>query len=499
MAAIRWVCVSDLHLGALNSVLTSVHPDGDRVDQSSVSPVLVALCEALRVLSSPGDPPQLVVLGDLFELALCSTDDAAATFAHLMEQLRPGRPDAAVAPVIRFIPGNHDHHLWSRARGDSYVDYMASVPLRQALLPEPHATCLLPGNDTLRIRDRIVELMAARADTAVPITVEQTYPNLGLLDTSGKRVVVASHGHFIEPLYRAMSMLDEVFDRGLDLPTVHSLEAENGAWIDFFWSSMGDSGDVSGWSRDLYESLQSDEAIDSEIKAIRRAIARGRGSRVRKRIESVIIGGALVAAVKTTLRRERHLTEVLSKNADAGLTDFLSGPVSAQIAEEIGGPDEVAFVFGHTHKPFVDHRQVAGLPGDIPVINTGGWVVDTPAAEPHKGAAVVLIDEDLNVAVLHCYLQGTDFDDGIRIDGPERDATNPLVDDLRSRIDPSRDPWLSLAHATTKIERERRLQLDGRLHNTSRRNDDSSHDDSRREDGDGRNGEDPPRGRTGRG
>ena len=187
MPAIRWVCISDLHLGALNSVLTSVHPTGDHVEESSVSPVLVALCDAVRALSRGADPPQLVVLGDLFELALCSTSDAAATFAHLLEQLRPGTADAAVAPVIRFLPGNHDHHLWSRARGDCYVDYMANVPFRQPLRPEPHATCLLPSNDTFRVRDRIVELMAARADTAVPITVEQSYPNMGLVDSAGGR------------------------------------------------------------------------------------------------------------------------------------------------------------------------------------------------------------------------------------------------------------------------------------------------------------------------
>jgi hypothetical protein len=30
MAPIRWVCISDLHLGALNSLLTSVTPDGER-------------------------------------------------------------------------------------------------------------------------------------------------------------------------------------------------------------------------------------------------------------------------------------------------------------------------------------------------------------------------------------------------------------------------------------------------------------------------------------
>jgi UDP-2,3-diacylglucosamine pyrophosphatase LpxH len=464
MPSIRWVCVSDLHLGALNSVLSSVHPDGDRVDQSLVSPVLTALCDCLRALRDGADPPQLVVLGDLFELALCSTDDAAATFAHMIEALRPGSPDAAVAPVIRFLPGNHDHHFWSRARGDCYVEYMAGVPRGQTLLREPHATRLLPANDTFKVRDRIVELMAARAETAASITVEQSYPNLGLVDATGGRVVVLSHGHFIEPLYRAMSTLDDIFERGRTATaTVDDLEAENGAWIDFFWSSMGDSGHVSAWSRDLYESLQSDDALEAEIKAIRRAIVSGQGSRMRKRIGSIAIGGMLLAAVKTSLRRERHVPEVLSRNADTGLNAYLSGAVSTQVTAEIGEAEEVAFVFGHTHKPFLYHRQVPGLPGTVPVINTGGWVVDTPEAEPNKGAVVVLIDEDLNVATLRCFVQGAGPEPEIRIEGPDSATTNPLVDDLRSRIDPARDPWRALTNASDEIERERRRQLAARV------------------------------------
>src|ERR1019366_7661336 len=128
MAAIKWVCVSDLHLGALNSVLTPVAQDGERVDQSSVSPVLVALCDALRTLSQGDDPPQLLVLGDLFEMALSSPDDSAAVFGQFITALRPGTTDAAVAPAIRFVAGNHDHHLWTRARGDHYLEYVEPVP-----------------------------------------------------------------------------------------------------------------------------------------------------------------------------------------------------------------------------------------------------------------------------------------------------------------------------------------------------------------------------------
>ena len=101
MPAVRWICISDLHLGALNSVLTSVQPDGEHVDQSSTSPVTAALCDGLRSLSEGHEPPQLIVAGDLFELALSSTDDAAATFAQFVGCLRPGsrRRRVAAHPV----------------------------------------------------------------------------------------------------------------------------------------------------------------------------------------------------------------------------------------------------------------------------------------------------------------------------------------------------------------------------------------------------------------
>ena len=82
MTSIRWVCISDLHLGALNSLLTNVTSDGERVDGSVPSPVLTALGDCLRALRQPDqDPPQLIVLGDLFELALTA---AGRRVRHLL-------------------------------------------------------------------------------------------------------------------------------------------------------------------------------------------------------------------------------------------------------------------------------------------------------------------------------------------------------------------------------------------------------------------------------
>jgi hypothetical protein len=463
MGAIRWVCLSDLHLGALNSVLTEVAADGTAIEPSTPSPVLTALCECLRMVGDPADPPDLVILGDLFELALGPTEHAGVTFAHLVRGLRPGTTGAAVSPLIRFVPGNHDHHLWNRARGEWYLDQIEQLPQDEELPPESHITALLPARQRLPVRDRLIELLAVRADPAMKVSVEQSYPNIGMASESGERVVVGSHGHFIEPLYRAMSALAEVFaTANTGAPTMQQLEAENGAWIDFFWSSMGDSGAVSGVTRGLYESLQSEATMEAELDAIGRAISRRSGSHFRHHIEGLFAEHALGAVMKKSFRRERHVPEVLSANAKTGLSDFLSGPLARQLSEEVGSPREVTFLFGHTHKPFLSVSEVAALP-EVSVVNTGGWVVDTPAPEPNKGAAVVLVDDQLNVAVLRCYTQGSLPSGNIRIEAPVGQESNPLVDSLRSRIDPTRDPWAALAESAAATEAERRAQLDARL------------------------------------
>jgi UDP-2,3-diacylglucosamine pyrophosphatase LpxH len=464
VADIRWMCVSDLHLGALNSLLTPVAADGERVDPAQVSPVLPALCEALRTLCLGADPPELIVLGDMFELALGTAADAGATFAQFVTALRPGSGDAVIAPRIRFVPGNHDHHLWTRARGASYMEHISGLPVTEPLPYEAHCTRLVPDEDRYPVRDALIELLALRADPLARIVVEQSYPNLGIMGPTGQRAVVLSHGHFIEPLYRAMSTLEDFRQsRPPDPPSSEDLEAENGAWIDFFWSSMGDSGSVGRWARKLYESLQSDEAVDAEIDAIRRAFSRRPRSGVRGRIEGLLLDGGLTTAAKRSMRRERFQPGSLSESGRSGLISYLSGPVARQMRDERWAPKEVAFIFGHTHKPFIEVDASKGLPGPGTVINTGGWVVDAIEPEEHKGASVILIDTDLNIAIVRCFGQGAGAGHQVTIEGPPDDAENALVKQVSERISAAEGVWRTLAEATTATETQRRDQLRARL------------------------------------
>ena len=152
---------------------------------------------------------------------------------------------------------------------------------------------------------------------------------------------------------------------------------------------------------------------------------------------------------------------MLSQKAQAGLLDYLDGPVATQLAAEVGDPADITFVFGHTHKPFSDVRHPPGYARPVSIFNTGGWVVDTPEPEPVKGTSIVLIDDDLNVAVLQCYAQDVGDNDpednyAVRVEGPATAAENPLVTDLRAAYRPGRDPWRALAEATGATVRDRR-------------------------------------------
>jgi hypothetical protein len=467
MSSIRWVCISDLHLGALNSLLTNVTSGGERVDSSAPSPVLTALCDCLRSLRQPGqDPPELIVLGDLFELALTAPEDAASTFSQFITALRPGTPDAAIAPALRFVPGNHDHHLWSRASDDRYLRLLQTDP---SAIPGPrdrHATHLLPSNDRVPVRDRFIEILAGRGNPATAVTVEQSYPNLGLTTESGERAVILSHGHFIEPLYRAMSLLDTVFGSPrAGAVEAWQLEADNGGWIDFFWSSMGDSGDVMRVTRSLYESLQSHEAMHAEIDAIERAIKSAGRSRARADLEAHTVAGFLEAGVGKALRERHRPGVILSPHAEEGLVAYVNGPVAAQARAEIGGAHDMTFIFGHTHKPFVDVRTCSAFPSPVAVVNTGGWVVDTPQLNPIKGASLILIDEQLNVAAVRCYTEGPEASSfRLRIEPSNPTGRNELADELRATIDPGRDPWATLAELTQAAVGDRGRQLADRLH-----------------------------------
>ncbi len=141
MSNIRYVCLSDMHLGEEDSLLTNLQVASTKTDPTSASPVLEGLVECLRHLISEnkGDKkPTLVLCGDILELALCKINEAAMVFERLIELVMPKGNE--LFEEIIYIPGNHDHHLWESDRETQYANHITEKFKPGDKLPIPWHT-----------------------------------------------------------------------------------------------------------------------------------------------------------------------------------------------------------------------------------------------------------------------------------------------------------------------------------------------------------------------
>lgn len=470
MPDIRYVILSDLHFGAENSILTCLKPEGVEPDPHQPSAVMASLVECLSELvtkNEGGHKPHLVLCGDILELALATDNVAAMVFERFVEQIFP-TSGALFDKTIYFVPGNHDHHLWETARERQYAEYLRKPehgPGTELSIPW-HTTRmhLNPGHPEA-VEAELLTTLIRRYPHLKDVTVLAIYPNLRL--TSGDRTVVVHHGHFVEGMYRLMSTLkDMVFPGRPPADRMWEWEAENFAWIDFFWSTLGRSGEVGTDVGLVYASLQSAPAMQLLAHNLAKGIAgKLKGPTPLRWIEGKVLGfglGKLVRRVSSLERSEP--TKALSPRADKGLHVYLQGPLRSQLEEEIGDepgdlrefPKDLTFVFGHTHKPFEVEIEPSGYRGPVSVYNTGGWVVDSERSAPLQGGAAILLDEDLNAVSLRIYNQETYR---ARLAQVHPGDDNPLLQRLSGLVDPDRGPWAGLATATQSLVEERRTDL----------------------------------------
>src|SRR5690349_17082482 len=135
MPDIRYVCLSDMHLGAQNSLLTNLTPNNLSSDTSVTSPVLTSLVECLKTLIAQNESkekPTLILAGDVLELALTTENIAAMAFERFIELILPANGEPLFKDIF-YIPGNHDHHLWETARETQYVNYLATPGQRPGM------------------------------------------------------------------------------------------------------------------------------------------------------------------------------------------------------------------------------------------------------------------------------------------------------------------------------------------------------------------------------
>ncbi|MBV8376828.1 MAG: metallophosphoesterase [Verrucomicrobia bacterium] len=471
MNEIHYICLSDLHLGAENSILTRLTSSNGagnwKADPTTASDVMVQLVDCLRRLIAQNRGPRkptLILNGDVLELALADLNVAAMVFERFMElTMKPG--EELFDQTIYYNPGNHDHHLWETARETQYIEeYLPRTKWGDHLNAPWHATNMFLGEyDPVPcyLLDRLMRRYKSSYESWSQPHFLVVYPNFGVRSADGRKCVIFSHGHYIESIYRLMTGLRSTLFPGRAEPeTIWELEAENFAWVDFFWSTLGRSGEFGTEVELIYDKLQADVQWKKLVSNLASGITtQYQLAGFSRPLEHIILTSILNFCLSKVARREAERTDTaLSEDAASGLRRYLENFLLQQIQTDNAGsvPADVTFIFGHTHKPFEEIRPYTGYPTGIKVFNNGGWVVDSMAPSPLKGAAIILVDEDLNTASVRLYNEAKNDTHPLSPIHVSEVIDNPLVQQLKTMMANAAAPLDALTSAVSaEIPRQR--------------------------------------------
>src|SRR5208283_1815704 len=288
MNDIRYVCLSDLHLGAETSLLTKVSEGsitGTGIDPTEASSVLVGLAKILLGLIEQNKNTKVILVlnGDILEMALAKDEDAAMVFHRFLDQVMPPGKEQLFEKII-YIPGNHDHHLWEFARETLYTRYFESKTSNDQLDAPKHATPIFDNPVPSSFLTALIQEHANLKN----LPVDMVYPNFGLASSGpDRKIILFHHGHFIESAYEFMTKLKNWAFPGSSIPDApRGMELENFAWIDFFWSALGRSGQAGAAVDRVYEKLQD----EGEVKKILENIITGIGGEISNPLEEATKG-----------------------------------------------------------------------------------------------------------------------------------------------------------------------------------------------------------------
>lgn len=459
MADIRYVVLSDMHLGDANSLFTQqgLSPDGRRLKST---PAMEGLIECLRLVisrNSKGNKPVLILGGDVFDRAVLAMDRAVLAFeAFIRETMKRGQQ---LFSEILFLPGNHDHHLWELDRESHYLDYLRGVKPGHRLSPPRFTTDMFLNNRSQPITSRFLTGFLRRLAEHHPYDyghlaekpIQVFYPNLALRGR-GDKCIVLTHGHYVEELSRLMSIFGSVIMPGKEPPSdIDALELENCAWIDFLWSTMSRCGPVGNRFEFMYRRLRA-HSVPAIVELVTRAVVRRHAKRGWKNAIEAWLARWIMAKVTKIMakRAETRTAQTIRSKTEQGLTEYLTGPVYNQIIKENGRvPEDLTVIFGHTHQPFAsDLYNLERFPSPVKVYNTGGWVLATAEPVEIHGGATVLIDEDLNTTSLRLYQQGDTPEDGqVRViqAWPNGNGDDYFHQSMAELVDYRQEPWKSFS------------------------------------------------------
>lgn len=473
------ICLSDLHAGAVTSLLTPLDPTelkwkpnlGPTEVTTTFFTAFNKFCDAFARIEGnpPDDKTDLIILGDALDL---SFSPPARSFEILKEYLHALYSTIGdhLSENMIFIPGNHDHSIWTAERYQRMVDANVKdakefeiTKLFTPLEDAPSSGLLQSLFKNNKIGDLNPELPDGEpaSGNIHEVKVRCYNPNFGIINEDQSKSIIFHHGHYVESMYRMMSKLQQVLS---NTPQINlnalPLEAQNANWIDFGWSTIGQSEALGLEITTVYQYLLSGSRSDHLQKRMALHLSEQlidlanlpRTKDISHGAQTLAFG-IIDSLIGKFSQLERYgYTEHLSAESVQGLIEYLEKTVLPQMMDEIKKTTRnTTFVFGHTHKPFEDRLVVNGYDMPVDVYNTGGWILDTSLFCTVEGAAVILVDEHLNVASLRLFsppVNGQIECPRIKFAGHMTESAKKFIENLEAALDETDEEWRAFTQAT---------------------------------------------------
>jgi UDP-2,3-diacylglucosamine pyrophosphatase LpxH len=357
--------------------------------------------------------PYLIVNGDAWDIAIKNVEDVAALSQAFFAALDLEKCFAQ----ILFLPGNHDHHLWTMLQTQTCVVRPLEKAAGFAAGP-PALVKLVEGEVQAFPHEQSGVLDLAKGELTIPgvkppydghvflsgltgakhIPINVVYPNLYLVSVAGNPSILVTHGHFFELAWRLLTeVLAQLLVREHVRSDLTNLEMLNSPLTEFFNFSLAQVGPVSTLVNRVYNEArigqkppELDLALDSLADYVDRAIEfHGDGlwsdfaallketgsdaaiKAVKSLVES-LLRSALRGAKRGNLAMSgaRHDADFLDRPGTLDFIDlYITMSRRKQPNLQIG-----TVIFGHTHEAFPRRTLPLRKSGEVSFWNTGGLV-----------------------------------------------------------------------------------------------------------------------------
>jgi UDP-2,3-diacylglucosamine pyrophosphatase LpxH len=359
---------------------------------------LVNYLHAIKLELNQGKPiPFLILNGDILELATSTYPIATTYFRLFLTELAKRK----LFDRLIYLPGNHDHGLWSLIRDTQFVKCMSQQSESPGRLKVEHVTGL-----SIPRQSPLLSLLASNLPMQIisPLLLVAN-PSLRLQSLQGHDFLF-HHGHLLEDIYKFLSILRErvMEDVSLDelkgkplKDRIGELEGENWPWIDFIWSGFARAGRVGLTVERLYELLSKPEGMRELIHRVADVFRTEFNIKfVPEWLEDDVFRFILKKALKKggvgSEERANRKKPAFSKDLKTMTRRFMGHYMKQELLDEGLHPatSRSRFIFGHTHKPFLKELGNVGAGfGTITVVNSGGWVIESDEYLPKHAPGIV--------------------------------------------------------------------------------------------------------------